>query len=240
MVKTNEGLFWVALLLLFLIGSGCTETKHVVIAATETTIGVNLSQSPATSSPQAKLGYNRAEIALVPSNRNMGTDSKGSLGNGAPDVPDVMMELRYGGIFDVGSSSGIYQRLAVGNTAVKQPGASLMFAKDNAGTVSAESAKALEAVKALPAPPEPVLNDKSRLASAYRQLKMDKTLSEEERKGKLKVFTDAATAAGYTVNSEEVQQNMDAFMKFLADTHTDSDKVTSVKKAIESKGITIK
>jgi hypothetical protein len=61
------------------------------------------------------------------------------------------MELRYGGIFDVGASSGIYQRLAVGKIAVQQPGASLMFAKDASGVVTADAQKALKAVQSIPA-----------------------------------------------------------------------------------------
>lgn len=132
-----------SIMLIVLLMQGCTETRHMVVAATETTIGVNVSQNPATSSPQAKLGYNRAELAIVPSNRNMGVLSDNSKGNGAPDVPDVVMEIRYSGIFDWGSGSGIYQRLAVGKNAVEQPGASLMFAKDTKGNLTSEATNAV-------------------------------------------------------------------------------------------------
>lgn len=126
---------------------GCSATSHLVIAATETTIGVNISENPATQYPQAKLGYNRAELAIVPTNRSKG-ESAGSTSNGAADVADVMMELRYGGIFDMGATSGIYQRLAVGKNAVEQPGASLMFAKDASGDLKPEAGSAVQSLSA--------------------------------------------------------------------------------------------
>jgi hypothetical protein len=43
------------------------------------------------------------------------------------------MELRYRGIFSWGENAGIYQRLAVGDIAVTQPGAALMFSKNDKG-----------------------------------------------------------------------------------------------------------
>jgi hypothetical protein len=122
--------------------SGCEKQGYSVLAATGTVIGVEVSQNPATQSPQAKLGYNRAELAFVPTNRSGNKDATGYK-NGATDTGEVIMELRYGGIFDTGGSSGIYQRLAVGKTAVQQPGAKYMFAKDEDGTLSPEVAKAI-------------------------------------------------------------------------------------------------
>ncbi|MGE3846760.1 MAG: hypothetical protein AB7I01_07760 [Gammaproteobacteria bacterium] len=129
--------------------SGCTASRHKVIAATGTVIGLEVAQSPANQSPQAKLGYNRAELAIVPTNRN-DEPAAGGNGTGASDVADVLMELKYQGLLG-GSSSGIYQRLAVGSEAVTQPGAWLMFLKDAQGTVSAANASALEkAMEAVP------------------------------------------------------------------------------------------
>lgn len=112
---------------------GCADQGYSVLASTGTSIGVEVSQNPATQMPQGKLGYNRAELAFVPTNRNGGKNSTGSVHNGAADSANVLMELRYGGIFDMGASSGIYQRLAVGTVAVHEPGASVMFAKDAEG-----------------------------------------------------------------------------------------------------------
>jgi hypothetical protein len=124
---------------------GCNSYNHQVIAATGTSIGVEVSQNPATQVPQAKLGYQRAELAMVPTNRSAEktTTTGNSMGEGAKDHGEVIMELRYGGIFDTGKSSGIYQRLAVGKVAVTQPGAAFMFAKDDEGALSPHTADAL-------------------------------------------------------------------------------------------------
>ena len=132
---------------------GCQQSRHMVLASTATNIGVEISQNPATQSPQAKLGYQRAELAIVPSNRTTTNDVTdiNSKGGGATDVADVVMELRYGGIFDFGPSSGIYQRLAVGSIAVKQPGASMMFSKDTDGTVTKDAADALKSLTSVKA-----------------------------------------------------------------------------------------
>ena len=121
---------------------GCTKQGYSVLASTGTSIGVEISQNPATQFPQGKLGYNRAELAFVPTNRNGGSDAGGA-GNGAKDSANVLMELRYGGIFDWGATSGIYQRLAVGTEAVTQPGAAFMFAKNAEGDLSAETSQAV-------------------------------------------------------------------------------------------------
>lgn len=142
--------------LLGVLAGGCSNVNHYVVASTGTVIGVDVSQDPATQSPRAKLGYNRGELALVPTNRplcksdaNNEPKCAPATGSGAKDTTDVLMELRYGGIFDLGKSSGIYQRLAVGNTAVSQPGAAFMFAKSDEGEIKAPAGEALrEAVSA--------------------------------------------------------------------------------------------
>jgi hypothetical protein len=153
----TRGLLGSATVLACVAMAGCSKTnEYYVISATGTVIGVEVSQNPATQTPQAKLGYNRGELAIVPSNRPpcLTDDSKnppvqcGQLGRGARDVPDVLMELRYGGIFDTGPSSGIYQRLAVGETAVAQPGAALMFARNADGTLDPAAPAALRAAEA--------------------------------------------------------------------------------------------
>ena len=125
---------------------GCANQGYSVIASTATTIGVSLAAQPATGAPDATLGYKRAELAFVPTNRNGGADA-GKNNTGAKDSANVLMELRYTGIFDRTANSGIYQRLAVGDTAVQQAGASVMFAKGPDGKLDAEGARALEAVK---------------------------------------------------------------------------------------------
>jgi hypothetical protein len=136
------------------------------VAATATVIGIEVGQTATANSPEAKLGYNRAELAVVPTNRGSCPPTKegetpapctATSGNGAKDTTDVLMELRYGGGMTTGGSQNVYQRLAVGTVAVKQPGASVMFAKNANGNVDEKAAdlalvysadaKALEAAK---------------------------------------------------------------------------------------------
>lgn len=116
--------------------TGCTAVKNgYVVTGTGTVLGVQIAENPATQLYEAKLGYARAEIALVPT-------------NGVP----VIMELRYSGIFS--HSGGIYQRLAVGADAVKQPGAAYMFAKDADGTISSNVVQAItDKIKNIPPAP---------------------------------------------------------------------------------------
>jgi hypothetical protein len=136
------------------IGYGCAQQGYSVVAMTGTVIGVDIAQNPATQTPHAKLGYNRGELAFVPTNRqetsSAGQGGQGSNNNGgAKDSANVLMELRYGGIFDTGATSGIYQRLAVGKEAVQQPGASLMFGKDAEGKIDANAKAALQSLETI-------------------------------------------------------------------------------------------
>lgn len=137
-MKLREHLFLLSLMLLTV--PSCSPPTRV-IAVTGTNIGVEISQNPANQTPQAKLGYQRTEIALVPTNRPT-EDPVDKQVKGAEETAEVLMELKYAGIFSWGSSGGIYQRLAVGRTAVIQPGAALMFTRNVTGDVGAEAAKA--------------------------------------------------------------------------------------------------
>lgn len=129
---------------------GCANNRHAVIAVTGTNIGLEISQNPTNQTPQAKLGYQRAEIAIVPSNRSGGVEPMGPspAGKGATDVADVLMELRFSNIFSL-NTSGIYQRLAVGRTAVIQPGAAYMFARDQKGDIDPETAAAIASIESI-------------------------------------------------------------------------------------------
>ena len=130
---------------------GCTNTQHQVLAATGTVIGIDISQDPATGAPHAKIGYDRAELAVVPTNRSLCTKEKNSAepkctelqGSGAKDTTDVLMELRFKSAFTFNGDAGIYQRLAVGAKAVGQPGAAFMLAKDASGELKPETARAV-------------------------------------------------------------------------------------------------
>jgi hypothetical protein len=158
-------------------------SRHAVVASTGTMIGVEISENPANATVQAKLGYNRAEIAVVPTNRSADKEA-GNTRTGATDVPDVLMELKYSGIFSTGENSGIYQRLAVGSNAVKEPGAAFMFAK------GLDPGTALQVQKALSGIPESSPDVRvalSPLGTAYVQMF-------EEQKN---VFDKAATDEGF-------------------------------------------
>lgn len=166
------------LLLLFL---GCGNNRHAVIAVTGTNIGVEISQNPANQTPQAKLGYQRSEIAIVPSNRS-GDVEPGSAKGGAADVADVLMELNYRNIFSF-TNAGIYQRLAVGKTAVSQPGAALMFAKNERGEIKPEVAEAIKkALGSIPETPLAVSKAINPLTEAYAQMPEKRNLFDNAAK----------------------------------------------------------
>jgi len=133
----------------FVLLTGCSTQGYSVIATTATTIGVGLGQQPANGTLDATLGYKRAEFALVPTNRNAG-ENAGDFKEGAADSAEVIMELRYSGIFTTSEKGGIYQRLAIGKEAVKSDGAAIMFAKEPDGTMSTEATNALKAVHTVP------------------------------------------------------------------------------------------
>jgi len=182
--------------------SGCANTKdHYVIASTGTVIGVEVSQNPVNQSPQAKLGYNRGELAIVPTNRGQcvwnnqksqwDCSYHGLQGSGgAKDSTDVLMELRYGGIFSLGSDSGIYQRLAVGRTAVKQPGAAFMFVRKTDGSIDNHTAAQVkEAIEKIQTTPPQIRSELYVMNKAW--LKLYNTDSKAD------VFNNAAESVGY-------------------------------------------
>lgn len=130
------------------LAAGCAEQGYSVIATTATSVGLEISQAPTTRAPQFVLGYRRAEHAFVPTDRP--SDAKTAAGvegvRGSERSADVLMELRYGGGYGDGVDSAIYQRLAVGRTAVSQPGAALLFLKGPDGTTSPEAVRAAGAL----------------------------------------------------------------------------------------------
>lgn len=144
----------------------CTNQNHYVVATSATVIGVELSQNPATQTPQAKLGYNRAELAIVPTNRST-ADSSSVAPTGAEESPDVLMELRYDGIFAFNEKSGIYQRLAVGTEAVSQPGAAAMFLRDAEGKVDPAAVEAIKEIPQITARAGSTSIERGKLAAAY-------------------------------------------------------------------------
>jgi hypothetical protein len=194
---------------------GCAG-RQAVIAVSGTVIGVEISQNPANQSPQAKLGYNRGEIAIVPTNRSA-TEEAGTSPGGAKDIADVIMEIRYGGIFDSGPSSGIYQRLAVGPTAVIQPGASVMFARDANGEISPQAADVLKSLKTIPTADPEISKMKISLANVFR------TSNDAAQKQ----FHAAAKAAGF-----------DDFNAFLLNKPREPSvsEIKSIREGLEAQG----
>lgn len=190
--------------------SGCAATnKHYVVASTGTVLGIEIAQNPASQMYQAKLGYGRSELAIVPSNRSTGTGDTVS-GNGAKDTTDVVMELHYNNIFNF-SSSGIYQRLAVGSVAVTQPGASLMFSKDKNGAIDPQVAAALSRnIAGVKESSSVVTSLKMPLADVY-----------------------AATSDKTKLNAIAVANGYSNFAAFLAEANTSADKVSAVARAIQ-------
>lgn len=209
-----------------LILQGCQSSRYYLLASTATNIGVEISQNPANQSPQAKLGYQRAELAIVPTNRSAEDSSTNSKGDGAKDVPDVLIELRYGGIFDLGKSSGIYQRLAIGNTAVRQPGAAFMFARDADGNLSKEAVAAIQKIS--------VVSESGEADKAVLRKKFEELLAQKPPSPDLDKFEVAALAAGYT---ESGGDKTSAFRGFIGDLKASPDTVRSVRRSLESQGI---
>lgn len=155
--------------------AGCAKNqRQLVIAATGTSVGLEVAQSPINQSPQMKFGYQRAEIALVPTNRNGGEASSGSFGEGAPDAPDVLMELWYRNLLQ--DEGGIYQRLAVGPNAVRQPGAAFLFARQPDGRISDTTAAAVQnALSAIPTAKVEAIQQIGQIREKYMAFGEDRT-----------------------------------------------------------------
>lgn len=122
--------------------AGCSANKENVLAVTGTVIGVQIHQKDADKTPELKVGYARTEFAFVPTDKRADTNSaSGSAGDSA----EVLMEINAQGNVGLGTAyqGGIYQRLAVGKTAVQQPGAAFMLAKDQSGNISTNTARSV-------------------------------------------------------------------------------------------------
>lgn len=194
--------------------TGCRTPQHMILAASGTSIGLEIAENPSTQLYHAKLGYVRTELAVVPSNRSNGEIGDTTTGNGAKDTGNVVMELQYGNIFSLKSSS-IYQRLAVGDIAVAQPGAAFMFAKNTDGTLDPATAKAVsDSIKGVPSSNPTVTANKLPLANTYSGVanKAD--------------WDTVAKAQGYT-----------SFSAFLIDAKATQEKVDAMSKALKDAGL---
>lgn len=100
---------------------GCAAFKDRVIVGTSTVLGFEVAQNPATEMYQARLGYGRLEMAVVPTNN-----------------VEVLTEMRFNNVF---GSGGVYQRMAVGSIAVRQ--SMFMFARDSSGALTPQAAEVI-------------------------------------------------------------------------------------------------
>lgn len=132
---------------------GCKSLQHSVLVFTATNIGVDISQNPQTQAPQARLGFNRGELVIVP------------IDAATRHVPDALTEIRYGNVFST-SDATIYQRVAVGSTAVSQPGAALMFGKGASGNLDAATAASI--MQSLGGVPKVTIQDSLTLATVLK------------------------------------------------------------------------
>jgi len=109
--------------------TGCSVIRNHVIVSTTTVLGLEVAQNATTGLYQARLGYVRAELALVPTNN-----------------VDVLTEMRWNSIFTTG---GLYQRMAIGKEACEQ--SIYMFIKDSNGNVNSNLLQTVTALTALKA-----------------------------------------------------------------------------------------
>ena len=116
-MKKLIAIFSVAILAVMLCGCK-TQSSNYIIMASGTTLGFDVSESPATQTPQVTLAYKRVEIALVP----LGTNNY---------TPDALMEFRFDASF---VSQKIYSRVATGPNATTQTPAALLMSKSKDGT----------------------------------------------------------------------------------------------------------
>lgn len=122
--------------------TGCAADKDNVLAVTGTVIGVQIHQKDTDKTPELKVGYARTEFAYVPTDKKTGKCGAASSGSAA-DSAEVLMEINAQGSLTLGTvyQGGVYQRLAVGKTAVSQPGAAYLMAKDKSGNIDPATAE---------------------------------------------------------------------------------------------------
>jgi hypothetical protein len=134
----------------------------------------------------------------------------------------------------MGATSGIYQRLAVGSTAVTQPGAAFMFAKGAGGELDPQTAAAVEkaqaAVQKVPAFGELVESEKALMRKKFQ------TIYDSDKKSpELQKFEIAAQSAGYP--STGLHADYSAFRNFVGDLGASPEKTRAIRRSLEFQGI---
>lgn len=145
----------VGALILAAMVSGC-GSQTCVVAQSTTCIGLDATYDQQTQTPRGRMGYVRAETAIVPTNKTPdcayekdAKDAKQGGTGGAADSPDVLIEFSFLNWFCVWKDQNIYQRMAVGEHAMKV--APYVFMRDGAGqfSLSKEAIANIQAVKTL-------------------------------------------------------------------------------------------
>ncbi len=144
--------------LLPLLVTACAGVRESsgIIASTGTILGIEGSQSPSTDTPQATIGYKRAEFTFVPATQIGEVSEAESCGRDANNnevcvkddvpifaTPNVLTEVYFKTLLQ----STLYQRMAVGETAVQQGGAAIIFAKGPDGELDDDGAAAIRATQ---------------------------------------------------------------------------------------------
>ncbi len=127
--------------------SSCQTAPDAIVTVTGTVIGIEGSQSPASSSPSATIGYKRAEYAYVPIRIRNCAPEETNCTVTTFETPNVLTELYFKSLLQ----TQLYQRLAIGETAVGQGGAAIIFARGPDGKVDENAVEVLEATTADPA-----------------------------------------------------------------------------------------
>jgi hypothetical protein len=195
----------VAVALFVVLLTGCS-TANSVIVNTGTVLGVAVAENPSSGMYEARFGYARTEFAYVPSNRSVLTNG---VVVGAQEVANVLMEVRMENVFKGGL---IYQRLAVGDEAVKQPGAALLFAKGVSGNLDAQ---AIAAVQNVPTVNRSVIEAQAPLAKAF-----------------------GAAADKAPFNAVAARHGYSDFAAFILDHTVTLDKVNAIATELKGLGLT--
>lgn len=153
-------LVMMALLGIMALTSGCASQTCVVVA-NQTGIGLVAEYNQQIQSPTGKLGYINSVIGIVPTNRVADDNPESGIGGGAKDSSNVLFETSFSNFFSFWRDNLIYQRVAVGDIAVTQPGAVAMLSKDSTGKLP--DADVMNALNGIKAPPKEVTSLKLKL-----------------------------------------------------------------------------
>lgn len=128
---------------------GCNSPQSCIILSNQTGFGIRASYNPQTQLPEGEIGYINSVFSIIPTNRAFNSDEVQieKVGGGAKDTANVLFETNFSNWFNFWSDQAIYQRVAVGETAVSQPGVFAIFAKDYDGKIDVELIKALSGLK---------------------------------------------------------------------------------------------